>query len=360
MLWNYSKNKFLKLGLVLACLFAVCCCPYKAFAATASLTPSFDAYVYRFLGTSYVLEDADGALHFGYGYDGDNDYYYRSFVEWDLTSIPDTATITDVALLYSGYRVYEVDSSIYSMENRPSTTLTEQTLFDDAHDGTAYLLNNANFPETGDNKNVGGGGEAWSNESTLISDIQNALSRNWFAMGFYADETSDQSYSDFMTQIAATEAFAPTPKPTLYITYSSNNTPVSTTVSVAAQGVKVGSNVTFTGNWTESDSGDSDKLYICKDSLCTDCNSSSQTSCWCYSSAWTVQPTVTATCSYTALSADKGNRSYWLNTCDDDNACSSFFPYGGTFTVAPNSITALRLKGVTFRFKNNKITIKCL
>ena len=95
----------------------------------------------------------------------------------------------------------------------------------------------------------------------------------------------------------------------------------------------MGSNVTFNGNWSESDSGDDVKMYICKDAACSNCNSTSQTNCWCYSSVWNTEPDTADNCAYNALLADVGSNSYWLGVCDDDNDCDASPLAGGAFTV---------------------------
>jgi peptidoglycan hydrolase-like protein with peptidoglycan-binding domain len=95
----------------------------------------------------------------------------------------------------------------------------------------------------------------------------------------------------------------------------------------------VGSVVTFTGNWLEPDFGDKVKMYICKDSSCTNCNNTTQTNCWCYSSAWNTKPDTSDVCTYTTQRENIGNNSYWLGVCDDQSSCDSTPLSGGTFTI---------------------------
>mgnify|MGYP001594990095 CR=1 FL=1 len=133
--------------------------------------------------------------------------------------------------------------------------------------------------------------------------------------------------------------------PYLSVTAVTNTVPVATSVSVSPGSVKVGSSFTFTGNWTEADAGDQDKMYVCKDLACTNCNNASQTSCWCYSSSYQTQPDTTDTCTYTAQTADIGNRNFWLNVCDDEPSCSAAFVFGRSFTVGPASSKIFTVKG---------------
>ena len=113
-----------------------------------------------------------------------------------------------------------------------------------------------------------------------------------------------------------------------------NQPPTADSVSDSPDPVNVGSDITFTGRWTEPDSGDNVKMYICKDSTCSNCDNTSQTNCWCFSSNWNTEPDTTDTCNYTALDSDAGQTySYWLGVCDDSNACDPTPLPGGTFTV---------------------------
>lgn len=125
--------------------------------------------------------------------------------------------------------------------------------------------------------------------------------------------------------------------------------PTPTSVSVSPQAVNVGSDVTFTGNWTEAESGDQDKMYICKDSACTSCNINTNppTNCWCFSSAYQTEPDTTDTCIYTAQTADIGNRNFWLGVCDDELSCASTPLFGSSFTVGPASGGKLISVGTT-------------
>jgi len=125
----------------------------------------------------------------------------------------------------------------------------------------------------------------------------------------------------------------------------SNTAPAAVSVSDDPDPVTVGSDVTFSGEWTESDSGDIDRMYICKTSDCTDCNETTQTGCWCYSSSDQTEPDVSDTCSYTAQTGDIGAQSYWLGVCDDEPSCDDTPLSGGTFTVQAAAPESVRIKG---------------
>ncbi|GAI93776.1 unnamed protein product, partial [marine sediment metagenome] len=63
----------------------------------------------------------------------------RSYVEWDISSIPLDAIITLVKFKYHGKTndLSTDDGYIYAMAVRPSTG-TDQDVYDDCADGTAY------------------------------------------------------------------------------------------------------------------------------------------------------------------------------------------------------------------------------
>lgn len=123
-----------------------------------------------------------------------------------------------------------------------------------------------------------------------------------------------------------------------YTPAAPNQPPDATSVSDSPDPVTVGNDITFTGNWSEPDSGDNVKMYICKDSSCTNCDNTSQTNCWCYSSTWQTEPDTSDTCTYTAQSGDVGDNNYWLGVCDDEPSCDSAPLSGGTFTVEAEAV----------------------
>ncbi|MFH1657049.1 MAG: hypothetical protein ABH919_01140, partial [bacterium] len=65
-----------------------------------------------------------------------------------------------------------------------------------------------------------------------------------------------------------------------------NSPPSASSVTSTPNTVTVGSNITFTGTWSDPNAGDNVKMYVCKDSTCLNCNNSSQANCWTYSTVW--------------------------------------------------------------------------
>ncbi|GAG96233.1 unnamed protein product, partial [marine sediment metagenome] len=110
---------------------------------------------------------------------------------------------------------------IYAMVSQPSVQSDDdagnEIIFEDAGDGTAYLSNDAVFPEVGTGKDVGGAaGPAWDTDP--ITELQTAVtaSRSWWAFGFKSSETTAADYGVFYSE---DKTDAADPKPTLYVEY---------------------------------------------------------------------------------------------------------------------------------------------
>lgn len=134
-------------------------------------------------------------------------YIERGYIEWDISDIPDGATITDVVFKYHG-STNEIDCHIHEcVGQRPSTAGTE-ALYNELGQGTVYA-DPAGFPEVGTNKQVDLGASA-------VSDLQSQLSVDWFAIGIQAD---DEGLEDTRSKIYS-EEYVATPDPTLYVEYT--------------------------------------------------------------------------------------------------------------------------------------------
>jgi len=103
------------------------------------------------------------------------------------------------------------------------------------------------------------------------------------------------------------------------VNYTIDNPPVIT--SVSDNSPKCGNEViTFTSVASDPDAGNTIKLYICKDSSCTNCGPTAGSGCWASSTAGvTSNPTI----SYTCPSCDYSTNNYWAKVCDNIGACSS-------------------------------------
>ncbi len=170
------------------------------------------------------------------------EWYDRGFIEWDISSIPDDATITDVVFKYQGERNdASSDCSIYQMENQPSAQPDQtapgggnNTIWDDAADGNGYVLSHSTFPEVGESKQIDLG-------STAVSDLQSNLTTNWFAIGLKNDEgtlnEADKIYSSRYGTV--------NPAPTLYVTftYAEDTTPPASITNLSALTGDIGGTV---------------------------------------------------------------------------------------------------------------------
>ncbi len=131
----------------------------------------------------------------------------RGYVEWDISSIPDGAIITDTVFKYHG-RQNQIDCRIREMLGYQPSLGDGSSIFTEAGEGTIYA-DPAGFPEVGATKQVDLGASA-------DSDLQSQLSVDWFAIGIQAETEGSTSTS----HIYAEEYDPPTPPPTLYVEYS--------------------------------------------------------------------------------------------------------------------------------------------
>ena len=100
----------------------------------------------------------------------------RGFAEWDVSGIPDTASIDSVFCTSNCFSIpTEIRSvELYDMTNRPSLTMDPVVLFNDAGDGASYGA----YPDPG----IGWRGQRLSDVAR--SDLQSSLSFDWFAIGY--------------------------------------------------------------------------------------------------------------------------------------------------------------------------------
>jgi len=190
---------------------------------TATLNnPTEDGYL-QYDGSTYTRWSTESFVQFFWTSYPTPDLYYRGYVEWGISSIPDSATIDNVAFLYHGSETFTLSHNyIYAMANRPSTS-TNPTVYTDAADGTAYLFDDMIFVEKGTGKDVGGAsGPAW--DTNPKTDLQSHLSSDWFAFGFYCSADGSKMGANLIYSEEYTSA---NPKPTLYVTYTSNTAPTN-------------------------------------------------------------------------------------------------------------------------------------
>lgn len=139
-------------------------------------------------------------------------WLYRAYVEWDISSIPDSVFIQKVVFKYHGY-THNIDCKIremldYQPSSGPKTFENCEKIFNEIGEGTIYV-DPSGFPEVGINKEIDLGSDA-------LLDLQNQLTSDWFAIGIQSDNEGILQSSN----IWAEEKIEADPSPTLYIEYN--------------------------------------------------------------------------------------------------------------------------------------------
>ena len=175
--------------------------------ATQTLNdPTQDGYIRKY-GASYSRYNSAVNITFG-RWAGDQ---YGGYVQWNISSIPDTSTVTNVILKYHGSaNPYPPDSHtryIRQMANQPSTT-SDSAVWYDTQDGTVYYSHSWYFPIVDTDQQVDLGANA-------ATDVMNQFDDDWFAIGFATD---DSFYH--LSKIYSEDYGSATPTPTLEVTYT--------------------------------------------------------------------------------------------------------------------------------------------
>lgn len=182
---------------------------------TATLdNPSDDgsAYVFAYNGSYGKHTDIFGNGSGAIGFYSDYDNIFRFYVEWDISSIPDGATITDVVFKYEGL-CHEIDCHIHECKGIQPTTIGDgndtepwQSFYNELGEGTIYA-DPAGFPVIATNQQVDLG-------ASVDSDLQSQLSIDWFAIGIQSDDEGSPAIGAI-----AFEEWPGVPPPTLYVEY---------------------------------------------------------------------------------------------------------------------------------------------
>ncbi|GAI76025.1 unnamed protein product, partial [marine sediment metagenome] len=124
-------------------------------------------------------------------------YAYRGYAEWDISSIPDSATILDTVFKYHGLR-HDANSDCHIHEmlgcqpsEQPSTNIGNEAVWDEIGEGTVYV-DPAGFPVVATNQEVDLG-------TTADSHLQSQLANDWFAIGFQLDTESPTRLAQIYT-----------------------------------------------------------------------------------------------------------------------------------------------------------------
>ncbi len=111
-------------------------------------------------------------------------------------------------------------------------------------------------------------------------------------------------------------------------TFSCTSPPSLSSVSDSPDPQSIGSSISFASTASDPDFRPI-KLYVCRDSSCSNCGPSAL-NCWATSSS---SSSSNPTASYPCAGTQTG--SYWARVCNDQNLCSSILP--GTFSCVPDA-----------------------
>jgi len=188
--------------------------------ATTDVTTSYDTIIIRnnncTTGTSEIYPQGE---KYGVGRGTWNDQCYRAFLEFDTTSIPDTATITDTVFKF------EVSDN----QNAPSTRECEvidagTTIGTDTFDAKWTAVSNGSVIGSDSICTSVGTNRVINLDSSANTLIQNKLSSDYFTFGLRSsDEVTLGQFVQIYTAAAgswpnATQAI--TPHPTLSLTHT--------------------------------------------------------------------------------------------------------------------------------------------
>lgn len=131
---------------------------------------------------------------------------FRSYIEWDISEIPDNAEILSTVFIYNG-RYHGVNAKITEINNTMPSTSSDKLLFEELGKGTTYAAPGG-FPVETIDKNIDLG-------SLALASFKSHLVNNWFAIGILSKNEKKEAYN-----IIAPEEFEhATPKPTLKVRY---------------------------------------------------------------------------------------------------------------------------------------------
>ncbi len=141
----------------------------------------------------------------------------RAFIEWDLSEIPNNATVIDTKLEFEVFsitqNVVSLQCDFYPLSIRPSVS-EEEEVGEAIDDINPYLSNQENCKVIGEH--------ALTLGTAANLDVQAALKDNWYAIGIKSDEqrVERQSILPRTPGFTLKSGDAPSPHPSLAITFS--------------------------------------------------------------------------------------------------------------------------------------------
>ena len=212
--------------------------------------PTEDAHITKTnTGETYARSTSATSLRTGPSV-GSGGNTWRSYVEWDVSGIPDGSDVTDTVFkFHAQYDRVGRTSGAFAMANRPSTTGSDSAVYADMGDGTQYIAYSSGFfPAASTNKEHDLG-------TSADSDLEAALSGNWFAIGMRMDDEAYDPVSHKYEYLYSEDADpTPTPTPTLYVEYT--YTPTYTLGTAGSQ------TITTNGNFTVNDGSGTEELIV--------------------------------------------------------------------------------------------------
>ena len=208
-----------------------------SFTITSATVTNETQYTSIIASETYYIKNYDGSYSFSpknynmiCAYEESLTETLRGYAKFDISSIPDTATIDELYLYYDG-------SSNNTDCNLRLFSLTGILDAEDIYDEITATADHANvtgFPVVGNNQSC----EINSAGRTVL---QNALDEQYIGLGMLLDdETTDENYS----VVSGNVSYA-CPKPTLYIGYTvaianslTLNDPISIDVGVSSNTAK--------------------------------------------------------------------------------------------------------------------------
>jgi len=162
----------------------------------------------------YRTNDGDTMFYGGTG--GFKSCVYRSYIEWNISSIAGGTLTANPVFKYHGSNSEATSDEINPITEGQPSSATDANLWDYIASGTAYV--DPWSYETGESKSQDLG-------ATAKTDLQTAATaeQSWFAIGIQAPD--DECLADSSSTIYTEDYASVNPAPTLYITY----TPAATT-----------------------------------------------------------------------------------------------------------------------------------
>ena len=347
-----KRNVFFEIGVLLLFLGTILFIIYAGMNLTGhaisivqpNATVSQDTYIREPLDANFGTSES---LMVGKTTSGSE---FRSLIKIDVSSIPNSDTITNAVLeLY-------MDSSIGVSPQKVDVYLAPSNWTADS--ATWFRRTNSlNWTTAGGDYSQKIGSIDLTNQTgfynlTITSTVNNWISGATTNYGIFlvANNPENGNYSSFVSSNSTNSS----ERPKLVITHFGNVPPTllnMSTSSSATKPVENGKPVTFIANWSDYES-DASRLIVC-DSANITYNSGCSGTAFCTTSLAQTKP---AQCNYTTKTTDAKQVPYYSAVCDS-NSCSSIF--NGTFYTdhAPTMNLTYPLGGETFNQSLGNSTI---